>query len=431
MPIMDLVGFVKNYDLLSKNDKRRVVLDLIEAAYSSIQPETVVSSHVNLSGSILKIKDKEVDLSGFAKVYLLGFGKGSAGISKRIEELIGDFLTYGFVIDVTEESFKKIEFTCGTHPIPSETNFKFTEKVLGKLNQLGENDLLLVVTCGGGSALLEFTNNLTVNQIIEVNKALLASGANIHDMNVVRKHLSSVKGGGLAKCVHPATVVNLIFSDVPGNELSVIASAPFVMDPTTTEDAKGVYRRFKLADHITFPLNFRETPKEDKYFEKVNNVLILSNLTALEAMQKQAILHGFKANIYKDNFQGIAHLAAKELIENCIDGQILLAGGETTVEVRGKGEGGRNQEVVMGGLLQQTDQQVIISSFTTDGWDNTVFAGAIGDSLTRETAKSLNLDPDIFLNRNDSYNFFKQVGDGIETGRLPSNVSDLFIVAKI
>lgn len=430
MPIMDLVGFVKNYDRLIKTEKRRVVLDLIEAAYSSIQPEAVISSNVNLSGSMLKVKDKEIDLSGFAKVYLLGFGKGSAEISKRVEELIGDFLTYGFVIDVTEESFKKIEFTRGTHPIPSETNFKFTEKVLGKLNQLGEKDLLIVVTCGGGSALLEFTNNLTVDQMVEVNKALLTSGANIHDMNVVRKHLSQVKGGGLAEKVYPATVVNLIFSDVPGNDLSVIASAPFVMDPTTTDDAQGIFQRFKLEGHISFPLNFKDTPKEDKYFEKVSNILMLSNLTALEAMLKKAELHGFKAKIYKDNFQSIAHLAAKELIANCIDGQILLAGGETTVEVRGKGEGGRNQEVVMGGL-SQLDQQVIISSFTTDGWDNSEFAGAIGDSLTKETAKSLNLDPDIFLNRNDSYNFFKQVGDGIETGRLPSNVSDLFIVAKI
>lgn len=430
MPIMGLVGFVRNYGLLAKNEKRKIVLDLIEAAYSPIQPEAIISSSVNLSGSILKIKDREIDLANFNKVFLLGFGKGSARISKQIEGILGNFLAQGFVIDVTEESFSKIEFTSGTHPVPSEANFKFTEKIINELKVLGNEALLVVVTCGGGSALLERPVDLNVEQIIEVNKALLKSGANIHDMNVVRKHLSWVKGGGLAAIAYPATVVNLVFSDVPGNDLSVIASAPFVKDPTTASDAGDICSQYTLNGHINFRLNFVETPKEAKYFEKIENILMLSNLTALEAMKKKAESIEINTCIFKDNFQGTAHLSGEKLIRACNDGELLLAGGETTVEVRGDGKGGRNQEVVLG-ALSSVDDKTIIAALTTDGWDNTEFAGAIGDHLTVKAAKSLNLDPNIFLNRNDSYNFFKQVGDGIETGRLPSNVSDLFVVAKI
>lgn len=424
------MGFIKNYETLATSEDRKIVLALIEAGLSSIQPENVITKNITTSGNLLKIQNRSFDLSQFDRVFLLGFGKGSAGISKIIESILGEHLTSGFVIDVKPENFKSIEFTLGTHPLPSQQNLDFTNKVINSLSNLNERDLVVIITCGGGSALFEATNSLTVDQIIEVNQALLKSGANIHDMNIVRKHFSKVKGGGLAAIIYPANVVNLIFSDVPGNDLSVIASAPTVVDPSTIDDAWKIYHQYGLDEKLSFEaVDFVETPKEEKYFEKISNMMILSNLTAIVAMVEKAKEFKLIAEVYKDNFQALAIDTAKELIDVCPPHSILIAGGETTVRVNGSGKGGRNQEVVLAGLEYLKDE-TIITSFTSDGWDNTEFAGAIGDGKTLNEAKTLNLDPKVFLNSNDSFNFFEKIGDGIETGRLSSNVSDLFIVFK-
>lgn len=424
------MGFIKNYKSLATSEGRKTVLALIETGLSSIQPENIITKNITTSGNLFKVQNRSFDLSHFDRVFLLGFGKGSAGISKIIESILGEHLTGGFVIDVRAENFKKIEFILGTHPLPSQQNLDFTNKVINSFGKLNERDLVIIITCGGGSALFEAPNSLTVDQIIEVNKALLKSGANIHDMNVVRKHFSKVKGGGLAAIIYPATVANLIFSDVPGNDLSVIASAPTVVDPSTIDDAWKIYHQYGLDEKLLFDaVDFVETPKEGKYFEKISNIMVLSNLTAIVAMAEKAKEFKLNTLVYKDNFQAMATDAAKELVGACPPHSILLAGGETTVTVIGSGKGGRNQEVVLAGLEYLSDD-TIITSFTSDGWDNTEFAGAIGDVKTLSEAKALNLDPKVFLNSNDSFNFFKKTGDGIETGRLPSNVSDLFIVFK-
>lgn len=423
------MGLVKNYENLATTKERKIVLELIETALEAIQPAKIIPKILSLQNNILNINGSSFDLSNYQRVILIGFGKGSAAFSQQIETILGDHLQEGYVIDVESKPFSKISFIQGTHPLPSEANFNFTQNLINNFaGKLSEKDLVLVVVCGGGSAMLVSPSQISLDKKIEVNKALLKSGADIYEMNTVRKHLSQVKGGGLAKILFPAQVATLIFSDVLGNDLSFIASGPTVLDHTTTEDAWKIIQKYHL-ENIIEKEQFSETPKEEKFFQNVKNQIVLSNRTALLAMQQKAQSLGFQANIYTDQLKGEAKFQAEELIKNTPSGSILLAAGETTVKVIGGGEGGRNQETVLG-ALPFLKEGIVITSFDSDGWDNSDFAGAIADSDTAAKAESLHLDTQVYLNSNCSLEFFRKVGDGITTGRLPANVSDLFIVFR-
>lgn len=421
---------IKNYNSLNKTPQRKICLELIEAALSSIQPQNIIAKNFSLNGSLLTIQDKTIDLTRFERVFLLGFGKGSAGLSKHIESMLGNLLTEGYVIDLRPEQFSKIQLTIGTHPLPSEANLSFTKKILERLGNLTERDLVMVVITGGGSVMFENPYRIDLGKLVEVDKSLLFSGATIAEMNIVRKHLSMVKGGGLIKPLFPASVVSVIASDVPGNDLSVIASGPTVRDNTTKEQAFEVLRKYRLFDKLDLSEeDFIETPKENKYFENATNILLVSNQTALTAMKEKAKELGFDAKILTDRLQTDVKTAGKELMNQVSEG-VLLAGGETTVKVLNKGgQGGRNQEVVLAALGAIDDKTTIVS-FDSDGWDNSPFAGAIGDSLTIQKAKEMNINPEIFSEENNSFLFFEKTGDGIITDRLPSNVSDLMIVLR-
>ena len=424
------MGFIKNYSDLAISKERETVLDLIETALSSIQPKNALEKNLVLKEKLLTIQGKKFDLSNYERIFLLSFGKGSFGISKIIKDILGTKLTKGFCIDTNGQDFKRIEFIKGSHPLPSSENLEFTSNVLGKMQNLTEKDLVLIVICGGGSVMFEKPHNISLEKLIEVNKALLHSGATISEMNVIRKHLSSVKGGGLVKHLFPAKIVSLIFSDVPGNDLSVIASGTTVLDKTTLDDAWKIYNKYELGNLELTENDFTETPKDENFFSTVENILMLSNLTALNAMKKAAEKLKINCEIYSDKFQSEAELAGKALIENTPKNSILLIGGETTVKVANpKGKGGRNQEVVLSSLYQ-VDENTVIASFDSDGWDNSPLAGAIGDFHTLEKAKKLGINPHEYLSENNSLIFFKNVGDGIVTDRLPSNVSDLIIIYK-
>jgi len=424
------MGIIKNWENLNKTQERKICLDLIESSLFSIQPQNIIQKNFSLTNNTLTIKDKIIDLSRFQRIFLLGFGKGSAGLSRHIENILGNLLIEGYVIDLEPEQFSKIQFTIGTHPLPSENNLSFTKKSIERLGNLTEKDLVIVVIAGGGSALFENPYKIDLEKLIEVNKSLLLSGATITEVNIVRKHLSMVKGGGLIKPLYPASIVSVIASDVPGNELSAIASGPTVKDETTKEDAIHVLRKFNLFDTLKLSEDdFLETPKEYRYFENTSNILLVSNQTALLAMRQKAKELGLSAEIFSDKFQSDAKTAGKQLIDKTSSG-ILLAGGETTVKVLNKGgKGGRNQELVLA-ALPYINSKITIASFDSDGWDNSSFAGAIADVKTLENAKSQGLDPNQYLVEDDSFSFFEKVGDGIDTGRLPSNVSDLMIVVK-
>lgn len=418
---------IQNSAQISTNERRKDLLEIIESGLSSIQPEVNFKKTVSLDGSSFRILEFTYNLDDYEHVYLIGFGKGSAHNSKFLEDVLGERLSEGYVIDTNEENFSKIKFTKGTHPVVSQENVDFTFNIMNRFSKLTARDLVLVVVCGGGSAMLEHPHSVSIEQKIEIEKALLKSGANIIEMNKIRQHLSDVKGGGLAQILYPATVATLIYSDVPGNDITYIASGPTVKDNTTIDDAMELVRKFNIPD-IT-PEVFINNPHDDKYFEKVHNHIVLSNLTALNAMKEKAQEKGIDTLIFSDKFQGEARDASVKLMNENHGGVLLLAGGETTVTAKGEGKGGRNQEATLSALLQMPDN-TIVCFLASDGWDNSDAAGAIADDTTRQHAREKGLNPQDFLDRNDSYNFFQESGDAIMTGRLPSNVADLMIVWK-
>jgi len=425
------MGFIKNTDILDSTPQRHLVLQLIEQAYESIKPQNVLEKNVVRNGDLLTISDQEFDLASFERVFIVGFGKGSSGVCKIIEEKLGDKLMSGYVIDNVEEKFTKIEFTLGTHPLPSQQNIDFTKHVLEKLDGLSEKDLVLVVICGGGSAMFEAPHSVSLETLTGLSKALLSSGATISEMNVLRKHLSRVKGGGFAKHLYPARVASLMFSDVPGNDIAVIASGPTVKDATTIDDVKSILAKFSIGEDVVKFADFQDTVTDEKYFANVSNFVMVSNMTALKAMQEKASALGETARIYSDKFQADAKVAGEALLRETNDGEILLVGGETTVKVTGKGKGGRNQTLVLAALPYVKDTNTLIASFASDGSDFYYFAGALGDQKTIDDALKLGLDAKAFLDDDNSYEFFEKTKDGIFTDKLESNVSDLMIVAKI
>lgn len=418
---------IQNIDALATTEQRHTLLEIIEAGLSSIQPDENFKKTVKREGNVISILDSTYDLDSYEKVYLIGFGKGSALNSKYLEDLLGERLDEGYVIDTVGEEFKKINFTLGTHPVVSQENVDFTFKIMGRFSETTEKDLIFVVICGGGSAMLEHPHSVSIEQKIEIEKALLKSGANIIEMNKIRQHLSDVKGGGLAQILYPSTIATLIYSDVPGNDITYIASGPTVKDNTSIDDAMDLVKKFNIPD-IT-PEVFINNPHDDKYFEKVQNHIVLSNLTALNAMQAKANEKGIEVIQFSDKFQGESRDAAIELLKNTPSNKLLLAGGETTVTAKGNGKGGRNQEATLSALIN-LPANTIYCSIASDGWDNSEAAAGIADSETQRHAQEKGINPQEYLDNNDSYSFFQNVGDAIMTGRLPSNVADLMIVWK-
>lgn len=418
---------IQNFEELAITPQRRTLLEIIETGFTSIQPEVNFKKTVSIDDSTLCILDSKYELNNFDNVYLIGFGKGSAKNSKLIEDLLGNKLNEGYVIDTKKEDFNKIQFTEGTHPVVSKQNVDFTFKIMDRFSKMTERDLVLVVVCGGGSAMFEHPHSVSIEQKIEIEKALLKSGANIIEMNKIRQHLSDVKGGGLAQILYPATVATLIYSDVPGNDITYIASGPTVKDSTTIDDAMTLVTKFKIPD-IT-PEVFINNPHDDKYFEKVQNHIVLSNLTALNAMKDRAEKEGIKTRVFSDKFQGEAKDASIQLMNELKEVGMLFAGGETTVTAKGDGKGGRNQEAVLSALMSLTDN-TLVTFFDSDGWDNSEAAGALCDSETKKKVAEKQINAQEFLDNNNSFPFFQNIKDAIMTGRLPSNVADLMIVWK-
>ena len=408
---------IKNFKSLALSKERRIALEIVEAGLSALDYERIDFEKYLYQHESTRILTRN---NTNKNIYLLGFGKGSSKIADILRKKVKFKEIY--VIDVKGRYFK------GTHPLPSRKNFLFTKKIIERFQgKLKKDDLVIVLVCGGGSAMLIYPK-IDLKKYIQVNQELLKSGANIYEMNTIRKHLDLVKGGGILKVLYPAKVISFIFSDVPGNDLSFIASGPTVKDKTKIADALKIIKKYKLISVKKEDLI--ETPKEEKYFKNVRNILALSNLTALKAMKEKAESLGFKAKILTDNLKGDVKDVAKFLFQEIKKSKekILIAGGETTVKVKGKGKGGRNQELVLW-FLKYSSAHLIIS-INSDGWDNTEFAGAIGDKITLEKAEKLKLDIDKFLENNDSFHFFQKTKDGIITGILPVNVADLILVCK-
>jgi hydroxypyruvate reductase len=326
---------------------------------------------------------------------------------------------------------------CG-HPVPDARGVEGTRKMAEIVRQAGPRDLLIAVISGGASALTPApAPPMTLSQKQKLTKKLLASGATIHEINTVRRHLSTFKGGQLAKLAYPATTIALILSDVIGDDLDVIGSGPTVGDRSTIEDARAVLAKYGITQKVAF----HETPKpDDPAFKKVQNIIVGSNEQAIDAAARQAKALGYRTIVLSTRMEGETrdvagvHAAiAKEILATGRPLRVpacLLSGGETTVTIRGSGTGGRNQEFVLAAAIALDGSgPVTVLSAGTDGTDGpTDAAGAIADSSTASRARALGIDPAKFLANNDSYHFFENIEGLIKTGPTGTNVMDIRVI---
>ncbi len=451
--------YIKNLDKLLENTRcskcrkaREIVLRTLNKALEEANPQKAVRK------SLKKMRRGVIEVCGklfsYRKLYVIGFGKASGEMALAIEEIIGEDIDKGIII-VPENiahryKFKHLKTQVSTHPIPSIKSLKAGEEIVNIAQEAGAEDLVLVLISGGGSALVEVLRpQITLDDLIETTKLLLKSGANIEEVNTVRKHLSLFKGGWLAKMIYPAKTVSLIISDVVGDPIEFIASGPTAPDTTTFKNALDILSMYNLVDKV--PRNVldlivegakglvEETPKPgDEIFKKVFNFIIASNKESLEEAKKYAEkTYGLNALILTSRIRGEARyvgLVIASILEEIFKENIplkkpalILAGGETTVTVVGKGKGGRNQELVLSAAktIKGLDG-IAFASIGSDGIDGvTDVAGGIADAHTFEKIREKGLSIDEALKNNDSYSIFSEIEDYVYTGPTGTNVNDL------
>lgn len=440
------------------------VARILAAALQAVEPGEAVRRQASRLGDRLIIAGREYDLGRFRGVWIVGAGKAGAPMARSMAAVLGDRLAGGLVIvkeghlgetggslqsPSASPGSEKLHWVEAGHPLPDERGVAGAAQIAALLANLGGDDLVICLISGGGSALMVSpAPGVALADLQALTQSLLASGASIDEINTLRKHLEQLKGGGLARLAAPAHLVTLILSDVVGDPLDVIASGPTVPDPTTFADAWAVVERYGLQDRLPAGLadhlrrgcrgELPETPKPgDPLFERVQNVIIGSNLGAAQAALRQAQAEGFHTLLLTSQLQGEARQAGRFLaaILRQVDasGQplprpaCLAAGGETTVTLRGDGLGGRNQELALGAVCDLAGlDSVALVALATDGGDGpTDAAGAIVTGQTLGRARQLGLDPAHFLARNDAYRFFDPLGDLIRTGPTHTNVTDL------
>lgn len=427
---------IKNFQKLAISPLRRKILKIAEAGLSAVDAGSTVRDELTLTGDILRIKNIRLNLAQFRRIFAVGIGKCAYRAGQALERILGSRITAGIIADVRQDGeLQYMSFRAGTHPRPTEKNIDITKAIIKLLQDLDERDLVIFVISGGGSVLLCQPGNFTCQQESLIMQCLTRAGAPISEMNLVRKHLSFARGGFLTKYAYPAQVVSLIFSDVPGDDLAVIASGPTVRDPTTVREAWRILERYdKEKCYIFFQKELIETPKDQKYFKKVRNVMILNNRKGLRAMAESARSLGFRPKIVTSILSGEAEAVSLRVVRalrRAAPSQVLLFGGETTVTLKNfSGRGGRNMTLALRALPEIADGEVILP-FASDGRDNSEFAGGICDILTKERAQKLRLDPEAYLERNQTYDFFKKTKQYLLTGVTGTNVSDLVIAAKI
>ncbi len=434
-------------------DHKEIAEQIFLAGVDGVLPVNLISSEISLIDDNLKIGGLTFPSGSINNIYIIGAGKASAVMALEIEKILGDRITDGHIVVKYGYSceLKYIDVTEAGHPVPDSNGLKATREILKIAEKADSYDLVICLISGGGSSLLwDVPEGCIPEDIIRLNEQLINSGACISEINAVRKHLSIVKGGQLAKAVSPATLVNLILSDVPGDQLEVIASGPTVADSTTFEQALTVLSTYGLTEVIpdkVFNLLLEgvkglrpETPKSgDSVFNRTYNLLIGTNRKALESSKNKSLEYNINAVIMDDQLQGDVGSVAEYIVEtaerfkhdkNEVKPVCLLFGGETTVKMTGKGIGGRNQHfALLSALLLEEYPGITILSAGTDGSDGpTDAAGAVVDSATIKEVRLKNIDPQTYLADFDSYNFFNEAGGHVITGPTMTNVMDIIVV---
>lgn len=434
-------------------DGKTFAEQIFRAAVHSVLPEELIRNEVNLQGSTLYISGVPIPLDNLNAIYVIGAGKASANMAKEIETIIGEKITGGHIIVKYGHGcdLKFIDISEAGHPVPDNNGYVATQKIIGIASRAKEHDLVICLLSGGGSALLtDIPADATIDDIIIANDLLLKSGAHIKEINTIRKHLSKVKGGQLAKTVYPATLVSLILSDVIGDSPDTIASGPTAPDTTSFKDALAIIGKYDLESKFPEILvnhlekgalgDYDETPKPgDVVFENTRNIIIGSNKIALEAASQKAIELGISPLTITSEMQGETTDIAGCLVAIAITFQTdanikkpccLLFGGETTIKVSGDGSGGRNQHLALyAASLLKGKNGITLLSAGTDGTDGpTAAAGAVVDTKTFGQALTHGMDIDNYLQNFDSFHFFENAGGHIITGPTMTNVMDMVVI---
>jgi len=437
---------------ISMNEKtKRTLEEIFMAGLKAVDPEAAIRRHVQLTGDHLKVGECIYPLASFERIIVTGFGKGTAPMARALEEILNERLTEGWITVKYGHGLplKKVRVMEAGHPIPDQAGLQATRFLLDRLKGCTEKDLVLCAFSGGGSALCTAPRApLELGEKQETTQLLLDCGATIFELNAMRKHLSLCKGGQLARIAFPATIVSLFLSDVVGDPLDVIASGPTVPDPSTFSDCIRIVDRYGLREKLP-PAVLRllrdgadgliaDTPKSgDAVFNKGQNLVVGSNRAALLAAARKAEALGFNTLILSSFVQGEAREIARAFAaigkEIAASGHpipppaCILAGGETTVTIRGNGKGGRNQELALAAALAMDGwPRMALLSAGTDGSDGpTDAAGAFVDGNTCPDALRKGIDPEKYLRGNDAYHFFNQLNDLFITGPTRTNVMDV------
>jgi glycerate 2-kinase len=441
---------IKNYKELATTESRKNILDIIEAGLESVSPEKLMRNTVkyNLEFNSVIVHNTSYDLFR-GRIFVIGGGKAAGYMAEAFEKIVGPQNITAGVVNCTEGDYntKKIELVEAGHPLPDKRGVKGVEKMLAlkdKFN-IGEKDLVVCLLSGGASALMPSSVSnfdLTENQM--VTQKLIQSGADINEINIIRKHLSKVKGGRLANYFNPTKVLSIIISDVAGNNLETIASGPTVADHSTFSDAYEVLKKFNLLEKIpdtikAYIIRGCEGKEEEspKIISNANNYIIGDSAVALEAMALKAKSLNYKPIIVDTNIIGEPQIAAEKIAQDIKSGnyegyQVLLFAGETTPSIPEKhGTGGRNQHFSALSLVALNDLNTdwIMASINSDGIDFTRdAAGALVDKSSCLLAEKIGINIDNYINNFDSYNLYKKLGNNlITTGLTGTNVGDLMI----
>ncbi len=423
-------------------------------AIEAVNPITAINSHVKRQGQKLICDGKVFNLEHFRHIYLIGAGKAGAAMAATMEKLLGNQMTTGLVVVKYGHlySVKRTKIIEAGHPLPDQNGVDGATELVSLLEHTGNDDLVICLISGGGSALLPLpAAGLTLDEKQKTTQALLSCGADITEINAIRKHLSQLKGGQLARLIAPATTISLILSDVIDDPLDSIASGPTVGDPTTFDQCLKIIKKYDLADTLPAAVMnhlrqgaagaVSETPKpDDPLFNQVNNYIIASNRQAVEAAADMAHQLGYKPLILSTFIEGetreIARMhsaIAKEIHRSgnpLTPPACIISGGETTVTITGDGLGGRNQEFTLAAAIDIDGlPNTVVVSIGTDGTDGpTDAAGAIADGQTIERAAKLGLNPRKYLENNDAYHFFSPLDDLLITGPTNTNVMDIRLI---
>jgi glycerate 2-kinase len=434
-----------------KMDQRLSAINIFLAGVESVKPDNLIKRFVSINKTTLKIEKLVFDLCETKNIFIIGAGKASAAMAQTMEYVLGERITAGHIITKYEHSvtLKFIGITEAGHPVPDEKGIKGTKLILSLIAKAGKNDLVICLISGGGSALMvDVPKGCTLEDLKSLSSILLKSGADITEMNCIRKHLSMVKGGQLALTASPATVISLILSDVIGDPLDVIASGPTAPDPTTFTDALSILRKYKIENEI--PGNILQVLREgienkrpetlkptDEILGHTHNLIIGNNLLALKTAKEKAEESGYQTEIITNRLDGDVSVVSDYIFETIKSAKdktpdkkiCLLFAGEPTVIINGNGLGGRNQHLALlvARLIKDLPEVTFLSG-GTDGSDGpTDAAGAVVDSFTSKNASDLNLDINKYITNFDSYHFFQQEGGLIKTGPTQTNVMDLMV----